>query len=123
MRDYESVLIDLPENFIDEVTWHIPVGAELRVDFVIFDGADEELGKLEFRTYNSDVKNIPLKFRGLKQKCFIRENAKIDKIIKNAISKKDGYAFVSVEINYCHYKRGWVRLSDLMKQNIFGNKK
>lgn len=120
-RDYDAVLKDLPRTFEKEITENIPIGSYVTVDFVIFHAADSELDKLSFRTYNSDVKNIPIKFRELKEKCFKLEKAKIDKIMNTAMINDDGYVFVTVETQTGVHRwqkttsRGWVRLSDLMK--------
>ena len=118
-REYDAVLEDLPRTFEKEITGNIPIGSYVAVNFVIFHAADSELDKLAFRTYNSDVKNIPIKFRELKEKCFKSEKAKIVKIMNTAMINDDGYVFVTVQTGVHIWEstisRGWVRLSDLMK--------
>lgn len=126
---YDEIVSKLPKSITKNATGYLEKGSSVNVWFVIIEGVDD-LEDLSFRT-NPSMKEanhptmkekIPLRFKGLFQKTFDGEIKKIDKIVKKAISEKDGYCFV------CSYQNGfpvygWVKLSDLVKQKVVGKKK
>lgn len=123
---YDEIVSKLPKSMTKDVTGYLEKGSSVDVWFVIFECVDD-LEDLSFRTNPSMIKAIhptmkeklPLRFKGLLQKTFDGEIKKIDKIVKKAISEKDGYCFVRSFLNdYDVY--GWVKLSDLVKQKVVG---
>lgn len=118
---YDEIVSKLPKSITKDATGYLEKGSSVNVWFVIIEGVDD-LEDLSFRTNPSMKEKTPLRFKGLIQKTFDGEIKKIDKIVKKAISEKDGYCFVcSFQNGYRVY--GWVKLSDLVKQKVVGKKK
>lgn len=139
---YDKVIKDIPESIKYDATDYIPVGAKIDVWFVIFEGDTDKLNSLEIRT-NPKRKSVnePLRFRDLFDNCLSNERNKVAKIVKTTLKNGDGYVFAKVYIKKPDIIKkdifggftkttgktetmlGWIRLSDLMIQKIFDEKK
>lgn len=121
---YDKIVLDLPKSIKEDATHYLPKGTKFDVWFVIFDVDDDTLSNLELRTNpKQKTDDVPLRFRGLLNKCFTNEKNKVAKIVKSALVDVDGYVFVKAFIPKEDSMYGWVRLSDLVKQKIFDKKK
>lgn len=125
---YDKIVLDLPKSIKEDATHYLPKGTKFDVWFVIFDVEDDTLSNLELRTNpKQKTDDVPLRFRGLLDKCLINERNKVGKIVKSALADNEGYVFVRAcvpkEKSKTESMYGWVRLSDLVKQKIFDKKK
>lgn len=124
---FDKIILDLPESIKEDATHYLPKGTKFDIWFVIFDVECDSLSSLEFRTNpKQKTDDEPLRFRGMLDKCLINERNKIGKIVKSALADNEGYVFVRAyvpkEKSKTESMYGWVRLTDLVKQNIFEKK-
>lgn len=119
---YDNVLSDVPNSVKDDATHYLPKGTKINVWFIIVDCDDEKMKSLKLRTHpGMNYEEYPIRFRKLLKKCFYNESQNVEKIVKRVLSKNDGIVFVMVYIpseNGEKKMTGWVRLNDLIKQNI-----